>query len=241
MKGSERALTWIVSVVLLFIFLITIPSAAAENSINLQEMTTEELLDLKTALIAELLSRPESEDIVFAPGTYIVGKDILPGTYFAMSDFGYYTLSRAYVYADETKNDKLFEICCYERADSIEKLELNEGNLLVIDVNSLKLSKSGFPEFIIPDGTKVGTGVYVVGIDIPEGKYKVQYAGHGDSSIWIYKDREQYENNSSSNYIFYTRLKFGNTEAFINLISGQYLKIDHDYVIMKTAAMMQID
>ena len=49
--------------------------------VDLKEMTTEELIELKTAIAQELISRNEMKEVPVPAGKYTVGEDIPVGNY----------------------------------------------------------------------------------------------------------------------------------------------------------------
>ena len=55
---------------------------------DLSSMSFDQLLDLRSALNAEIISRPEWKEVVVPAGTWIVGRDIPTGSYSVSSASG---------------------------------------------------------------------------------------------------------------------------------------------------------
>ena len=120
-------------------------TTANASSIDLESMTTDELIELKDKIHQEIMERVQDEGIEepIYQGTYIVGEDIKPGKY---------VIVFRNEFEDKTKRD-LFRgyIKCYTNSDSaindnyyfsdrliIDEecgVNLDDGNVLVIGSN----------------------------------------------------------------------------------------------------------
>lgn len=224
----------IITAVCLIIFLLTLSFSTIAEEIDFSTMTTDELLELRIKLNSELLSRPDSEGIILMPDDYLVGKDIMPGVYYARHESGTWSGGNADVYSDETKNRKDGKYISNRLdadAGNVCILRLEEGNVLSITNNNIIINKTGFPEYQIPDGVLIPEGVYEIGVEIPAGKYSAYWAGDSESCIYVYKDKESFEGSNIS--IIYSSLTYHSDRTNLELIDGNILEIKFDSIYMK--------
>lgn len=159
---------------------------------NLTQMSFDELRELKMIVDAELLSRPEYEGATLGTGEYIIGEEIKPGTYYAISAGGYWNAGDVTLYSDADKTNEIQSSRLNNGEYSVCKLILSEGNLLIVDNNSIKINTVGFNQ-PNPSGTTIPVGHYTVGKEIPAGDYITHYSGNDASHVELYKSKEQFE------------------------------------------------
>lgn len=70
---------------------------------------------------------------------------------------------------------------------------------------------------------EVPSGVYIIGEDIPEGRWSIKCNGKGGGIYTLYPDKESYLDNG----LGYIAMKFFNGEDIMNVIldNGQYLEL----------------
>lgn len=121
-----------VTALLLAILLLTIPTALASG--DLSSMTVEQLIQLKTQIETELISRTEGESFGVPPGKYIVGQDIPAGAYKVTVTNSSVVGGMLVVYPDKTKMDSQGSYQVMEMLSSMTgnevlgKVELADGN-----------------------------------------------------------------------------------------------------------------
>lgn len=133
-------------IALLVIFTLFTTTAYA-SSIDLESMTTDELIELKNKIHQEIMERMQDEDIEepIYQGTYIVGEDIKPGKYvlvFRNSDF------------DKKDSDRFFGcgISCYQNSENYdndnaifhELLDYDEERGIVLDDGMILVIRSNY-------------------------------------------------------------------------------------------------
>lgn len=207
-------------------------SAIAEAD-DLSEMTFEELAELRTLITAEMLTRPEGEEIVLSAGEYVVGRDLQPGTYYAIYESGQWSGGSIYVYEDETKGNRLAWITTVPSSYDVYPIRnLAEGNIVVIEGNKLRTNMVGFPDYHAPEGTLIPPGVYEIGVDIPAGRYSVSLNGD-ETFVYVYKTKEAYlagKTSSREREMYY--LAYKDKTCVVSLQDGQIFVIDDSSVIM---------
>ncbi len=207
----RKAITVVIS---LFLFL----SVCSAEGTDLSGMSYDELTALKQAVDSELLTRPESLNSVLLPGAYEVGKDVKAGTYYILFDKAYDVFMTAdiFIYKDKTTFDEgysayskskvQFSVDVYTGGDSA-RIDLADGNMLVIENGSVRISTVDFDETVksvavLPENVKeVPIGNYIVGKDIAAGRFNAFVEGRSGAEIQIYANEETYkedENGRSS-------------------------------------------
>ncbi|MBR4235566.1 MAG: hypothetical protein IKR85_05820 [Clostridia bacterium] len=224
-------------------------SCALAEDYDLEGMDFDSLLALKEAVDREYYSRQEAKGISFAPGTYIVGIDIKPGRYYVKmvepspdgsalvnidKDLETYG-KRLTVYAEIS--------LLFTSLDSEQKnIRVESGNVLEIEHGSILFSSSPINQddyyvYRAPEGTYVPSGVYIVGEDIPAGKYNV-YSGtiHGGYARIFYSketyDKTKFKTNDDEHVFVEVR----STDYYqtITLENGYYVKVERDIVMKKS-------
>lgn len=116
----KRTLAIILSVLLL------IPAACADDY---SAMTYDELLALREAITAEIMSRPEWKEVTVPVGSWIIGKDIPAGSY---SIRIISRTLRIYVYKSQTARtwDRHFIV---HDDDPIGQITLDDGMVIELD------------------------------------------------------------------------------------------------------------
>ena len=98
---------------------------------DLSHMTFTELAELRARVNAEMLIRPEAEDIILpGGGEYVVGEDLLPGTYyFIYNDTSTGNIS-VEVYRDKSADWPENYINCNSDDYLVHTMSLEEGNCI---------------------------------------------------------------------------------------------------------------
>ena len=241
--------------IMVLVMLVFFGISLAENSDG--EATTDfdftgysydELIGIKEQLDAELQKRPEAGERILQAGQYVVGKDIAQGIY----DLGFVpaeeddTYTNWYIYDTKQMYDYdvgrlwLGDLPREEgtlKAGSSVKVELFDGDYFVVYRSAASIIRVGNAvtvdsDYAAPAGTSIPTGVYVIGEEIPEGKYTVYFNGEAPSRIRTYADPADATNDFKDGE-FEAVLTYYNTTVEINLKSGYALRIEYNSIIMK--------
>ena len=118
---------------LLLVLLTLAPISHAENAVDLSAMSTEELVLLRNAVIAELGARNfNDKEVTVPPGRYTVGIDIPAGVYTLTRTEKYF--SAINTYTANGQYDLHFQV---EDGKAVGKLELTEGQTVEITYESV--------------------------------------------------------------------------------------------------------
>lgn len=212
------------------ILLLGVATAFAETP-DLSQMTFEELAELRTLINAEMLTRPEAEDMVLGAGEYVVGRDLQPGTYYAIYESGTWSSGYVRIYKDETKEKRLLHISI-DPYDIYPMTDLVEGNIIVVEYNAIRVNMTGFPDYHAPEGTLIPAGVYEIGVEIPAGKYSA-LLNTGCSSISVYQNMATYQESDGffDTLQSYT-LGYAERECMLNLQDGNILVVESNSILM---------
>ena len=208
----------------------------------------DELIGIKERLDAELQTRPEAGERILQTGQYVVGKDIAQGVYdlsfVAAEEDDTYT--NWYIY--DTKQmydydvDRLWlgdlprEEGTLKTGSSV-KVELFDGDYFVIYRSAASITRVGHAvpvesNYTAPEGTIIPTGIYIIGEEIPEGKYTIYYNGEAPSRVKTYADPADATNDFKDSE-FEAVLADYNTSVEINLKAGYAFRLEYNSVIMK--------
>lgn len=213
---------------LLLLMVMSLTTVLAEG-LDLTQMTFDELDELRAKINAEMLTRPEAEDLVLSVGEYVVGRDLKPGTYYAIYDSGTFTAGSIYVYQDETKAKRQTWISVSPYTYDVYQLSnLQEGNLVVVEYNAIRVNMTGYPDYKASAGTEIPAGAYVIGTDIPAGRYTA-HLNNGVSYIYVYSNADTYDAGTKTDSF---GLAFNNRECVLDLAEGNILKIQSNSIIM---------
>ena len=114
--------------VLLLVLLSLVSIASAEVAVDIATMTTEELVNLRNTVNAELAARNFKEKEVTVPvGRYTVGADIPVGVYTITRSGEYFSSIRTYTASGQY--DLGFQVA---NGEPVGKLELSEGQTVEI-------------------------------------------------------------------------------------------------------------
>lgn len=205
-------------------------SSFAEG-LDLSQLTFEELTNLRAQITLEMQSRPEAADIVLGVGEYVVGRDLNPGSYYMIYESGNMSSGYVSVYSDETKSNRILWITTETSTYDVYSLtSLVEGNVVVVEHNSLRANQVGYPDYFAPEGTVIPAGTYEIGVDIPAGKYTAHLMD-GISNIRVYPDFESCSQKDWTKRDDYS-LAHGNRECQLSLQEGSYLVIERNSIIM---------
>ena len=208
----------------------------------------EELIGIKEQLDAELQTRPEAGERTLQTGQYVVGKDIAQGIY----ELGFVpaeeddTYTNWYVYDTKQMYDYdvgrlwLGDLPREEgtlKAGSSVRVELFDGDYFVIYRSAASITRVGNAvpvetNYTPPEGTSIPTGVYIIGEEIPEGKYTVYFNGEAPSRVRTYADPADATNDFKDGE-FEAVLASYNTYVEINLKAGYAFRLEYNSVIMK--------
>ena len=197
---------------------------------DLGAMSTDELLEIKAIVTAELISRPENEATVLKTGDYLVGRDIKAGAYYATYGGGTWTSGELIVYSNANKDEKVYKGHISKSISTVIQFTVEDGNLICVEDNDVKINTTGFPEYIIPDGTRIPVGVYQIGVDIPADNYILYYSGEGYASIDIYANKEKYDKDIEQ---YWASLDAIDNQVVLALEDGNYLSVKNSAIIMK--------
>lgn len=115
-------------VLVLLLTLLLIVSAASAEGFDLSAMTTEELVNLRNAVNAELADRDfQTKEVKVPTGRYTVGVDIPAGVYTLTRSEEYFSAIRTYT--ANGQYDLSFQV---SNGEPVGKLELVEGQTIEI-------------------------------------------------------------------------------------------------------------
>lgn len=236
------------SLILLVALFATIPAAVAEASFDFTSYSFDELIGIKEQLDAELATRPEYGERILQPGQYVVGKDIAQGIY----DVGFVpaeeedTYTNWYIY--DTKQMYDYDVSRLYLGDlprnegrvqegSSVKVELFAGDYFVINRSAASIVRTGNAvpvesDYTAPEGTSIPTGIYIIGEEIPEGKYTIYFNGQAPSRVRTYANPED-ATNDFKDPEFEAVLANYNTSVEANLKAGYAFRLEYNNVIMK--------
>lgn len=164
-------------ILFLFLGLLLLTGTAFAELPDFASMTFEELSAMKTALDQEYASRPESEGVFLDKGSFVVGRDLKPGTYYAAMVKPLSYSSNTYV---EIRNArKITTLQTYFNfGEEPARIALEEDSVITVSGGSLFIkaspySISDYYNYDPPKGTVVPIGKYKVGEDIPAGTYNL--------------------------------------------------------------------
>ena len=176
---------------------------------DVASMSFDELNTLKNIIDMEYNSRPESAGFLLMNGSYVIGRDIAPGLYYCAviepTDTSY--TAYCYFYSDEKtfESDKSYthELSSSFKdisiANNTQTISLTKGEVLNLQgcqlfMKSTPFSADEYRTYVFPEGTLVPEGSYVIGKDIPAGKYTVYPAKYGTSRFQVYlPEKNEYD------------------------------------------------
>ena len=233
---------------ILILALILIVPALAESDFDFAGYSYDELIGIKEKLDAELQTRPEAGERILQSGQYVVGKDIVQGVY----DLGFVaaeeddTYTNWYIY--DTKQMYDYDVSRLWLGDmprdegtvkqgSSVKVELFDGDYFVVYRSAASIVRVGNAvpvesSYTAPEGTAIPTGIYIIGEEIPEGKYTVYYNGEAPARVRTYANPGD-ATNDFKDPEFKAVLADYNTSIEINLKVGYAFRLEYNSVIMK--------
>lgn len=236
------------SMILLLALLTTIPTTIAEAGFDFTSYSYDELIGIRESLDAELATRPEAGERILQPGQYVVGTDIAQGIY----DLGFVpaeeddTYTNWYIY--DTKQMYDYDVSRLFLGDlprnegrvqegSSVKVELFDGDYFVIYRSAASIIRTGNAvpiesDYTAPEGTSIPTGIYIIGEEIPEGKYTIYFNGVAPSRVRTYANPED-ATNDFKDPEFEAVLANYNTSVEVNLKAGYAFRLEYNNVIMK--------
>ena len=114
----------------LALILVCMAAACAAESIDLSGLSFDELMSLRQALDAEIMSRPEWKEVAVPAGTWVVGKDIPAGSYCIKSEKGYVNVTVWRKVKDDYSNNGLVYNELIKPESPLGKIELEDGFIL---------------------------------------------------------------------------------------------------------------
>lgn len=219
--------------VLFSLFAFSIIPAFAQD-IDLTSLGYEELSKLKKEVDYEYSSRPEAEPFIMQVGSYKVGIDIAPGTYYinrAKLIDEYPAQVRVY---DEKGDSRSMP---YATIDDVNYVTLNAGDTFTIyyaDVifSSQKNELGDLYELPEIEGTFVPKGKYTIGEEIPAGSYEIYPTALRGSTIYIYAEKESTDYNLYG--ISFDQKQYGQVLRFSE---GNYISLSEPVYMKKTVAL----
>lgn len=213
------------------VLLLSAAAAFAEPP-DLSQMTFEELQELRAKIGLEMQTRPEGAEIVLTNGgTFVVGRDLQPGTYYFVYDDSLTGSAFVKVFEDETKSRPLCQIMVSTASYSVYTLtDLKEGNCVEVGF-TIRLSKAGFPAYVPPEGTVIPQGAYEVGVDIPAGRYSV-HEGTKGCQVVIYRDWDHHKTGNQWTAEEFLTLYALHLSGVVTLTEGQIFVVEKNSVIM---------
>lgn len=226
----------------------TAEEPAPVTGFDFSSYSFDELIGIKEQLDAELQTRPEAGERTLQTGQYVVGKDIAQGIY----ELGFVpaeeddTYTNWYVYDTKQMYDYdvgrlwLGDLPREEgtlKAGSSVRVELFDGDYFVIYRSAASITRVGNAvpvetNYTPPEGTSIPTGIYIIGEEIPEGKYTVYFNGEAPSRVRTYADPADATNDFKDGE-FEAVLASYNTSVEINLKAGYAFRLEYNSVIMK--------
>lgn len=120
-------------IVLVFVLLTFIPVATAESNIDIQNLSTEELVNLRNVINSELSARNfANKEVTVPPGRYSIGVDIPAGVY-TINHSGM-VMAVVSTYTENGNYDLLYTVT---QSSPIGKLELKDGQVIEIGTESV--------------------------------------------------------------------------------------------------------
>lgn len=219
-------------IVIILVILSTFGICFAEEP-DLTTLSVDELMALRQKINAELMTRPEAEDMILEAGEYLVGKDIKPGSYYAIPASG--GTQGVEVFTDSTMSTNIRYYHCDNTFYEVQKITLDEGNYVVV-YGPVLMNLTGFPDYHIPlEGTDVPVGVYEIGVEIPAGKYSL-YCNGAQANIYVCKSREGAISDPYKDRLYYEHLDWRDDNRLISVLyleEGNWFVISDSPVIMK--------
>ncbi len=235
-------------IALILLLMLVVPVAMAEADFDFTGYSYDQLIGIKEQLDAEIATRPEAGARVLQPGQYVVGKDIAQGIY----DVGFVpveaddTYTNWYIY--DTKQMYDYDVSRLYLGDlprdegsvqegSTVKVELFDGDYFVIYRSAASIERTGNAvpveyDYTAPEGTSIPTGIYIVGEEIPAGKYTVYFNGEAPARVRTYANPEEATNDFLHGE-FEAVLSNYNTSVEVNLKEGHAFALEYNSVIMK--------
>lgn len=235
--------------IVVLVLCILLLSTATAESIDVSNMDFDALQTLKAAVELEFHSRPEAAGISLLPGYYAVGQDIKPGRYYVKmvepSGNGYSV--RLHVYADREKYESRpagkYGEYIYDDYFSIEddaiSMLLEEGNFLWLEEGSIVFSVSEInllDLYEVPEGTYVPAGSYVVGEDIPAGKYTAYSGTIFGGEVKVYYSENTFKSNKYDKR-YEIEVEKPQVPAALVLEDGYVVFVEKDIVMRKQAKL----
>ena len=121
----------LIALISVFVFLASV--AFASSALDLSDFTDEEIMILHRAVLEEIQKRGLLKSATVPIGSYIVGKDIPAGSYSVTAGGSSCGVE---VYPTEDSDRYIFDEFFFDDDDGIGKLDLFDGNRLVIEYGS---------------------------------------------------------------------------------------------------------
>lgn len=223
--------------------------ASSEALIEFTDYSYQELLDIKEKLYAEIQSRPEAGKITLKKGNYLVGKDIPQGEYTVepvhsdLKDniYNYFVYENEQMYRYAVDREWIGDFpksMGFLKEGDVERVALVNGDLFIVEWDGIQIERIGnideasFSDYIVPNGTTIPVGTYVVGEAIPAGAYSVNYNGNYRARFRVYATFEESKKGASADKDMEAVLASDNTMVMAFLKEGQAVKVEYNNVIM---------
>lgn len=228
-------------VIILIIFVCPI---SFSESLDFSSLSFDELSAKKQAIDYEYYSREQAKARVLSCGVYIVGKDFPAGTYYfrvAEADKSRNKSEYAIYPSVENYNNHITKGAFSGRLffGTVFSYSFNDGNVFEITKMPLlfgvnKSTVDNFPQYEIPEGTRVHPGVYIVGEDLPAGKYTVFATSYKSAYFGIYYDKAWSKSKYVDADVAYRIIVDDANEGFIiTLENDNAIEIEDEDIIMR--------
>lgn len=237
-------------VALFVVLALCVTTSAIAEAIDFSTYTYAELEEIRSALDAEMNSRPEGGAKTLAVGQYAVGSDIEPGEYLLgfVADEEDDTASEYYVY----ENRSMYEFDVgrlwlgdFPRTEgrvkgtSTATVKLYEGDYFIVYRSSISYKKIADvapiqDDYTLPDGTLVPVGHYVVGNEIPAGGFNAYFGGEYSSRVRIYGADQDWDNEFTDPEVE-AILTESNDSTTLHLDEGAHVVVQYNPIIMEKA------
>lgn len=155
----------------------------------------------------------------YAAGVYRVGTDIPAGDYWFTGDKA--NLSTFYILQPTSAGATTYDTVHINSYYGHNLMDLREGEVFILDNDGSMLPLDQMTESFMPP---YGSGVYRVGVDIPEGTYQLVVGDGADdySSCTVMADLDFDENSS---YLYRNYFIKGDKPGTITLEAGTYVEL----------------
>lgn len=170
-----------------------------------------------TAPVTTTTTEPEPAEVGFAAGMYKVGTDLPAGEYVLISGRG-----SCYFQITKDSSGTFESIVANDNFMNRSIVTVADGQYITVSDARLVPAAQATPA--APADGRLPEGMYKVGVDLPAGEYKVIPEGSG-----------YYEVDRNSSHTFEAIVANDNfdTERYVTVSAGQYLKLSSASIVIK--------